>query len=184
MSRPVLPLLFVVIVVAALAYFWNTDSVIEFNNTAEQNVLAKTYLINTRSMSYNEQGTLTEIFEAQDVRHFSKQKHSLIIEPRFYSHNGNDQTWSASSERGRFLHNREILSLAGNVVLTTDQSGVHLYTEAMLINLAKKTASSKVPVTLTQGLNTIKAQGMTADLNKERIRMNPNVESVYVPAPS
>ncbi len=59
-----------------------------------------------------------------------------------------------------------------------------MYTEAMRINLDKKTAFSKVPVTMTQWLNTIKAQGMTADLNKERIRMNPNVESVYVPAPS
>jgi len=184
MSRPALPLLLVVILMTALAYFWNTDTAIEFSRTAEQPSLAKTYLINTRSMTYNEQGTLTEIFEAVDVKHFPRQKHSLVVEPRFYSHNGNDQTWSASSERGRFLHKREVLHLTGNVILTTDQSGAHLYTEEMRINLKKKTAFSNVPVTMTQGLNTIKALGMAADLNREQILIKPEVESIYVPTPT
>jgi lipopolysaccharide export system protein LptC len=52
----------------------------------------------------------------------------------------------------------------------------------MQINLQKKIATSRVPIKIIQGLNTITAKGMVADLNKEQIRLMPDVESIYVPA--
>jgi len=182
MPRPLLSVLLLATIGAALVYFWDPGSVLEFNTADKQKNLAKTYLINTRTMRYDENGSLTEILEAVDVRHYPKQKHSLIVAPRYYSHNGNNRTWSVSSDHGRFLDKLELLFLEGNVVLTDDLNGGHLNTEAMQLNLRRKIATSKVPVTLTQGLNTTIAKGMVADLNKEQIRLMPDVESIYAPA--
>ncbi len=182
MPRLYLSVLLLATLIGALVYRWSPSAITQLYQSSGQLSLAKTYLVNTRSRTYDESGALAEIMEASDLRYFPSEKHSLIVAPRFYSHDGNDQTWSVSSERGRFLHNRETLILDGNVVLVNDQNGRRLNTEAMHINLDKKIATSNVLVTITQGLNTISANGMTANLMTEQIRMKPNVESVYVPA--
>lgn len=182
MPRTFLSILLLTALAAALAYYWDPQSVLEFNESDRQEYLAKKYLINTRTLNYNEQGSLTEIVEASAVRQFPKQKHSLIIAPRYYSHNGNNKTWSVTSDRGRFVEKKEILFLEGNVILTNDQNGGRLNTETMQINLKEKIATSKVPVTITHELSTTSASGMVADLNKEQIRLMPDVESIYAPA--
>lgn len=182
MPRPFLFLLLLAALTAAAAYYWNPKAILELQSPAREETLAKTYLTNTRTLTYSQHGSLTEILEADQVRHMPGQKHSLITAPRYYSHNGDDQTWSVVSQRGRFLHKREILVLEGDVTLTNDQNGGRLNTESMQLNLDKKIATSTVPVTIIQGLNTIKANGMVADLNKEQIRMMPDVESIYAPA--
>ena len=51
----------------------------------------------------------------------------------------------------------------------------------MTLDLKAKTAISRVPVAMTEGANRIDAQGMEADLITERVRLQPNVESIYVP---
>ena len=182
MPRPFLFLLLLAALTAALGYYWNPDAILELGGATKESSNAKTYLTGTRTLTYDQQGSLQEIMEATEVRYIPGQKHSLITAPRYYSHNGDNQTWSVESDQGRFTHNREILFLQGNVILTHDQNKGQLTTEAMQVNLKTDIAKSNVPVTITQGLTTIKAKGMVADLNKETIRMMPDVESVYVPA--
>ena len=182
MPRPFLSMLLLAALAAALAYFWDPDSTLDFSAPEKQSALAKTYVINTRTHTYNEQGSLAEILEAAEVQHFPNQKRSMMIAPRYYSHNGNNRTWSVTSARGRFLDKLELLFLEGNVILSDDLNNGHLYTEAMQINLRKKIATSRVPIKLVQGLNTMTAKGMVADLNKEQVRLMPDVESIYVPA--
>ena len=182
MPRPLLSVLLLVALTGALAYYWDPESVLKFEEPGQHRALPKTYLVNTRSITYDEQGSLSEILEASDVRYFPNQKRSLIVEPRYYAHNGNNRTWSVSSDTGRFLDKLEILFLEGNVMLTDDQSEGHLNTEAMQISLRRKIATSRLPVTLTRGLNITTADGMQADMNKEQIRLMPNVESIYAPA--
>ncbi len=182
MPSPFLSTILLAAFAAGLAYFWDPSSVLDFHPTDTPKTLANTYLINTSALTYSAQGSLTEILKASDVRHFPKQKRTEITAPRYYSHNGNNRTWSVTSEHGRFLDQPELLVLEGNVVLTDDLNEGHLYTEVMRINLKKKIASSKVPVTVTQGRNTTTAKGMVADLNKEQLRLMTDVESIYVPA--
>lgn len=100
--------------------------------------------------------------------------------PHFYSHQGNDRTWSAVSDRGTLYHRAEVLKLDGNVTLSNDQSGAQLETQKMKIYLDTRIAISIAPVLATQGLSSSTADGMVADLGKETITMAPNVESIYV----
>ena len=53
-------------------------------------------------------------------------------------------------------------------------------TDAMVVELANKVATSENPVLIIQGENRTRADGMIADLEKERFELKPNVESVYV----
>jgi LPS export ABC transporter protein LptC len=146
----------------------------------EAQSIPQTYLADVRSLSFNERGVLDEIREAATLEHFADRNLSLMRSPRFYSHNGNDKTWSAAADRGRFRPGKRVLTLTDNVVLTNDASGGTLSTSRMTIDLQRKTARSRSPVTLVQGESSIRADGMFADLEQEQVTMKPNVESVYV----
>jgi len=180
MPRPYLQALFAITVVLAISYYLSQGSQPDAEVSAWQEALPKTYLINTRSSSFNEQGTLTDVLEAADAKFYRKRKQSLLDSPRLYSHNTDEDTWSASSESGRFEHKRETLTLSKNVVLSNDTHQVLLKTEKMKIDLRRNTAVSKAPVLITHGDSSTRAEGMIADLDAQTVRLQRNVESVYV----
>ena len=145
-----------------------------------ERTLPQTYLEQVRSLSFDEQGNLDEIREAQKLEHFERRDESLLESPRFYSHNGDDKTWSAAADRGRYRPSLRLLELSDNVVLANDNSGARLDTSEMLIDLEKKTARSDVPVSITRDDSSTRADGAFADLEREVVEMKPNVESLYV----
>jgi len=146
--------------------------------------LAQTYLVNTRSMSFAEDGALAEVMEAARIEHFGREDVSELQQPRFYSHDGNDRTWSASADHGTLTHRNSLLLLRRNVLLGNDQSGATLETQAMTLDLKLRTATSHVPVSAQMDDNILRADGMFADLTNETILLQPNVEGTHVPTGS
>jgi lipopolysaccharide export system protein LptC len=146
--------------------------------------LAQTYLVNTRSMTFAEDGTLAEVMEAARIEHFAGEDVSELQQPRFYSHDNNNRTWSASADQGTLTHRNSVLILRRQVLLGNDQSGATLETQAMALDLRRRTATSHVPVTAQMGGNILRADGMFADLTNETILLQPNVEGTYVPTGS
>jgi LPS export ABC transporter protein LptC len=182
MPKKILSLFLLIGLLVPFVYNWSPQEIIPMGPSIAPKSLTKTYLVNTRTVNYDEQGILTQIMEAERVEQYAKKKHSALIQPRMYSHVGEDQSWSVRSNGGLYFPLRNIVALGGNVVFVNDQRQLQVNTESMKINLNKQTAESKVAVIITQGLATTTANGMTADLEKEMIRMKPNVESIYVPA--
>lgn len=182
MPRPFLQLLLALALGLAASYYWEPKAgkAPDPETTARQKSLPKNYLENTRTWSYDEHGQLSEILEAASAEHFPQRNESLLEQPRYYSHHGDDRTWSAQATRGRYVHNRELLILRDGVDLTNDQTGGRLTSESMTLNLVKKTARSQVPVLITQGPHQTRADGMLAHLDREQIRLLKNVESTYV----
>ncbi|MEP1470719.1 MAG: LPS export ABC transporter periplasmic protein LptC [Halieaceae bacterium] len=182
MPRPFLQLLLALVLGLAASYYWEPQAgkAPDPETTARQKSLPKNYLDNTRTWSYNEQGQLTEIMEAANAEHFPQRNESLLEEPRFYSHHGDDRTWTAKATRGKFLHKKQLLILRGGVEMVNDQTQAKLASDAMTLNLVKKTAASRVPVMVTKGPHHTRADGMLANLDSEKIRFIQNVESVYV----
>jgi len=180
MPRPYLQALLAITIVLATSYYLSQESQPDAEVSAWQQALPKTYLVNTRSSSFNEQGTLTDVLEAADAKFYPKRKESLLESPRLYSHNTDDDIWSASADSGRFEHKRETLFLSNNVVLSNDIHQVLLETEKMKIDLRRNTAVSRAPVLITQGDSSTRAESMIADLDAQTVRLQRNVESVYV----
>jgi len=184
MPRISLQLLFALALVLAASYYWEPGRNQEADpeTTARRAQLPQTYLYVARSWDYSEEGHLANILEASRAEYFTHNNQTLLQTPRFYAHNGDDKTWSALAARGRFRNDLGKLLLEENVSLLHDQTGAHLETSQMLINVKKKIATSLKPVTITQGLNRTVANGMKADLDREQILLAPNVESTYVQA--
>lgn len=183
MPHPFLQLLLLLTLGFAASYYWvpkladNPDQA----TSARQRSLPKSYIVEARSWLYNEQGALTEIMEADSVEDFPQRDESLMQAPRLYSLNGDDNTWSASATRGRFVTSAKTLVLIDNVRMAHDQTGTRLESDIIRINLENKTARSIEPVTITSNQGKTTADGMVAFLEKERVILKPNVESIYEP---
>lgn len=180
--RPTTQALLVILVLSVLTYLWApADRNIPDAATAErQRQLPKTYLQEIRSWVYDDAGQLSEVLDARSAEYFEGIDETMLSEPKLYSHHADDRTWSASALRGRMHTDGEILDLNDNVILLSDQSGGRLETDAMVVELDNKVAIADTPVLIIQGGNTTRADGMIADLEKERLELKPNVESVYV----
>ena len=180
MPRPYLQVMLAITALIAASYFLAPGLEPDTGVSEWQQALAKTYLINTHTATYDEEGKLTDVLQAAAATFYPAKKQSELDSPRLYSHNINDDTWSVSAQIGRYEHKREILILTDTVVLSNDTNNVQLATEQMKIDLQRNLATSKVPVIITHGASSTRADGMVANLNAQTVRMQPNVESIYV----
>ncbi|MFT6289407.1 MAG: LPS export ABC transporter protein LptC [Alcanivorax sp.] len=183
MSRTFLQLLLMIALVLAASYFWEplTGKSTDLQASASRQSLPKNYLESTRTWSYDDQGQLVQIIEAQRAEHYPQRDESLLQEPRYYSHHGDDRTWSGEARSGRYQLSKQTLTLQNEVKLINDQTGGALTSEMMVLDLNKKTAASIMPVAITQGEHTTHADAMLAQLDLEQIQLISNVESIYVP---
>ena len=185
MPRPTLQVLLAIALVLAANYYWSPlpSQSPDPQAMKRQGELPQTYIEHTRAWSFDDSGELTDILEADRVEQFQQGSVSLLTKPRFYAHSGNDKTWSAVADRGRFETHRERLLLRKKVVLIHDQTGTRMDTHALDIEVDDKIATSQKPVTLTQGDNRTTAEGLIANLNDETFILKANVESIYEPLP-
>jgi lipopolysaccharide export system protein LptC len=182
MPRPLLQILLALSLVLAANYYWDPSPAptSDPSTSARQQDLPRTYIDSARTWSFDAQGDLNDIVEAERVEQFPQRNQSTMAKPRFYSHSKNDKTWSATADRGRFFHRTERLMLRFDVVLTHDQTGTRMNSDALDIYLKKRTAESDRQVTITSGQNRTVADGLLANLDLETLELKPNVESVYV----
>ncbi len=183
MPRASLQLLLAIVLGLAASYFWEplTRPSLDTANISNRQQLPQNYLETTRTWNYDEGGALVEIIEAQRADHFPKKDEALLQEPRYYSHHGDDRTWSGQAKSGRYIFSRETLVLLERVKLVNDQSGGILESESMSLDMDKKTAATIMPVTITQGPHVTRADALLAELDSEKIQLINNVESTYVP---
>ena len=182
MPRVSLQLLLALALVLAASYYWQprTGRQPDPETSARRQQLPQTYLYSTRTWAYTEDGVLSNILEADRAEHFSRDDESILQAPRFYAHNKDDKTWSASARKGRFRHEAQKLYLDDDVYLSHDQTGARLTTSHMIIDVQTRLAASPRPVTITQGEHRTVADGMMANLEEEQIVLAKNVESIYV----
>jgi LPS export ABC transporter protein LptC len=182
MPRPLLQVLLALTLVLAANYYWDPSPArtTDADTSARQQALPRTYINTARTWSFDDQGKLSDIVEAEKVEQFPQHNQSTMTEPRFYSHSENNKTWSASARQGRFLHSSERLMLRSDVVLTHDQTGTTMNSAALDIYLKTRTAESGKPVVITSGQNRTTADGLQANLDRETLELKPNVESIYV----
>jgi len=167
-----------------LAWFWSPDldNPLDQRPPAARDPVVSSYLTDSRSHTHDESGQLVEILAAQRVEHLERENLSEFIQPRYYAHDGHDRSWSLSAHHGTLRHEEEVMALRESIILTNDQSGGTLTTQALDLDLRERIATSQEPVTIRWADNQVTADGMRANLTTEVIRLEPNVESLYVPA--
>lgn len=180
MPKHYLQAIFAITVLIAPSYYFSGSAAVGSKVGAGQQTVPKTYLVNPRTSSFDKNGALTEVLEAKTATYYPDKTESLLDSPRLYSHNLDGDTWSATSDIGRYEIGGKTLTLSNNVILTSDTNQVQLTSQRMMIDFKRNRATSPVPVTITHGASSTIADAMVADLDAQTVRLQSNVESVYV----
>jgi lipopolysaccharide export system protein LptC len=146
--------------------------------------IAGTYVESLRRQRFGETGKLLDIMEARRLARYPDRAEADLTEPRYFTHDGNDRTWSMSAEHGLYREGANMLLLDTDVLLFNDQTAARFETSSLRINIKAKTARTEEPVRMTQGDNLTTADGMFANLVTELIALQPRVFTRYVPPSS
>lgn len=147
----------------------------------EGEALPYSYIFNSRTWMYEKNGALAEVVESSSTKYFAERNQSILEQPRYFSHNGSNQTWAASARRGDYFHRNGKLELSNDVLLHNDANQADLKTESLSVDTVNKIAASSTPVAVVQGSNKITALGMSADLKAQTLQFKGKVNSIYVP---
>jgi LPS export ABC transporter protein LptC len=94
------------------------------------------------------------------------------------------KTWTAQANEAVILQRQNIIMLTGDVILKQVASGQQepllLTAKQLTIEPDKRQASTISTIKLVKGQNQIEANGMHADLNKNRIEFLSDTRSHYV----
>ncbi|MFK8047747.1 MAG: LPS export ABC transporter periplasmic protein LptC [Halioglobus sp.] len=162
------------------SYYFSGNTVVSPIASGGLQTVPKTYLVNPRTSSFDETGALTEVLEAKTATFYPSKTESLLNAPKLYSHNLEGDTWSATSDIGRYELSGKTLTLSNNVILTNDTNQVQLKSQRMMIDFERNRATSPVPVTISHRDSSTTADAMVADLDAQTVSLDRNVESVYV----
>ena len=122
--------------------------------------------------------------KARHLEHYPDDDSMKPQQPLFSFYENNIKTWTAQANEAVILKNNEKIHLTGKVVLkqilSTNKAPMILTAEQLTIEPEQNIAHTKSKIKLTQGKNSIKATGMRADMNENRIEFLSRTRSHYV----
>ena len=133
--------------------------------------------------SYDREGKLRSRTQAEALRRFNAVEEVELAAPRRWEFDGDDE-WFARAERGLLRERQDLLELRGNAQLEYLSGGAQLHTEALMIDITRKTARSLAPVDITQeDGHRMRAEQLVMELDLRRALFTGRVHSLYVPEP-
>ncbi|MDH5599860.1 MAG: LPS export ABC transporter periplasmic protein LptC [Gammaproteobacteria bacterium] len=175
------------IILLAVVSGWIFESIDIKPGTKEKKVrhTPDYFLKNFTSTTMNDRGEPAYKIKAQHLEHYPDNSMKLQ-QPFFTFYNNNKITWTAKADKAQTLNNNEIIHLNGNVILNqefhskTKEVPVHLKADQLTIDTEKNIAHTQSKIKLNKGKSYIQANGIRADLNKNRIEFLSNTRSHYV----
>lgn len=182
MSRVTL-LSLIFFICSALAYAlleWQAVDKIIQKDTAQE--LTPDFIAeNLQSKSYNEQGNIAYIINADRMEHYSKLSITHFEAPIYTLHPSNQEAWVISAKEGT-LYNNTRVKLAKNVRIysTTSNSLIReVQGKSLEIDLTNNIISAEQAI-LIKGIDfTMQGAGLIIDLNTNQMSLTDHVQTTY-----
>lgn len=137
------------------------------------------YVVEPRGVKFDEEGRLTQTFEAERLTHFSDSNHSELAAPRFHIYTRKNAIWDGTATTGTLLGDTEI-RLRDNVVIAERGGTMQLRTSQLNYFPQQQKVDSAAAVTVKRAGDTTTSVGMRADLNTNRVELLTRVEGRHV----
>ncbi len=137
------------------------------------------YVVEPRGVKFDEEGRLTQTFEAERLTHFSDSNHSELTTPRFHIYTKKDVSWDGTATTGTLLGDSEI-RLRDNVVIIERNGTMQFRTNQLNYFPQQQKVDSAVAVTMKRASDITTSVGMRADLNTNRVELLTRVEGRHV----
>jgi LPS export ABC transporter protein LptC len=140
----------------------------------------QSYAFGVKVLDFNENGLLESATDARELRRFDDASRLELDEPYRESF-GDEGRWIASAHFGELYESQDLLVLSDNVHLHYSDDNVEFASEAMTINMARRSAESRVPVRVWQDANETRADRLYISLDRQIATLSGDVRTVYAP---
>jgi lipopolysaccharide export system protein LptC len=133
------------------------------------------YLNNAINKTFNEQGQLASITTSPRADFFEKKQIGIFATPIMDIRRPNGEKWLITSQQGQWREAEENLTLIGDVKANRTPKPMTITSEKMIAYPKTKQAETDLAVTITTPTGILRAIGMRADLDADRIEFLQNV---------
>lgn len=134
---------------------------------------------------FESDGLLAHKIQSQKMSHYNQIGLTELEQPIYtvFSEQG-EALWKVSAAQGTFYDDQTlVLERAVEIhALEPDTPIKEVLTEYLIIDLKKETMSTEHPVTMHGPRLLIRGDGMSADLNAERMELKRHVKTIFQPA--
>lgn len=131
-----------------------------------------------RSVSFDESGAPARRFSAERLVHFRNGDRSELDRPIFQATTERGTIWHGEADEGT-LYGEDEVELRGNVEIEDAAATTRLRTEALRWHNPSQEVTTNVAVVLEKDTHIVRAIGMRADLNRDRVELLQQVEGVH-----
>lgn len=137
------------------------------------------YLIDASGIRYDDQGRISNRYEAPHLRQLHGRDLALVTKPVFTVYRDNGEIWNAHSERGEIRRQGEEVELIEHVVIANSNGENRLTTENLTLFPDRKFAKTDIAVHMEAPGSITDGVGMRADLNRNRIELLHDVRGLH-----
>lgn len=133
------------------------------------------YLVQPRSVSYDEQGQVSHRFRAESMHQLEGTDLSLATQPVFIGYRSDGERWTARSKQGEIRQHGNEVTLVDQVVIDNISGDHSLHTTRLILYPQLKYAETDVAVHLMAPGSVTDGIGLRADLAADRVELLTNV---------
>lgn len=189
LARPrVRNVLLILLASALLALLWQSDQPEKLSGVSpdgsEQG--PDGFVEDGRYLTFNEDGQLMIEVTSPRIEQFDQRRQATMVSPEAsLAHHGENQPWHLVADHGTLERDHMVLTLTGNVRITTsDQQGreATLSTSRLLLDNEQRTVMTDQPVVIRDPAGTTRATGMKGWVDDRILELQSDVEGIYEPA--
>ncbi|WP_115720025.1 LPS export ABC transporter periplasmic protein LptC [Gallaecimonas mangrovi] len=182
MSRAVI---FVLLLFAAASALMLWPSAKDDQDAAQQALLVEQpdgIADNLQVRQFDENGKLSMQVNAKSMTHYNLRQETWLVAPRFITYNNEQHSpWRITAEKAKVTGQR-LVDLQNNVIIQSlidDGPIKQINTDALELNLVKKTMNTDDPVVIVGPGYTTKGVGLNAKLDEQQVRLKSQVSTEY-----
>ena len=178
-------LLSAIILALAILVHWQGTEVIDPIAQRQQRASEPDfYMLGASVTQFSNTGKIKQQMQAQLIEHYPEGNFTLAETPKITLFHDDGIPWYISAEKGRSMHNNDIIDLWGNVLLRRTMSANNqvLKTKKLTINTSQNVAHTDQDVSITDASTRLDATGMKAYIDENRIEFQSNVRVTHDPA--
>jgi LPS export ABC transporter protein LptC len=137
------------------------------------------YAEQVRGTKYDETGRVVQTLQSVSMKHYIPSNQTRLTTPIVESTGRDGKIWDTNAVQGTLIGDDEI-QLQGDVTIRDRDRTMQLRTETLRYFPDRGEAATEVAVTLRKQNDTTQAIGMRADLNRNRVELLHQVESIHV----
>jgi LPS export ABC transporter protein LptC len=167
------------VMVTYLVLYWESNppaSLLQYQDDPQRIDL---YAEQVHGIKFDETGKIVQTLRAITMNHYPVGNKTLLTTPIIESTNKEGEIWDTTAVEGTLIGDDEII-LHGDVSIRDRARTMQLQTETVRYFPSRGEAASEVAVVLRKLNDTTRAIGMRADLNRNRVELLHQVESIHV----